>query len=125
MPKVKNSRDLRMAGEHDFLAGKPITAFYSLLLKRHNETARAEYEIGWRSAADAARRMHRSQPLIATGWPCKTFIGDPIYRRIRLGLDVQITKDGITLREQDGGIQREVTITWKHLCKYTRGWRRV
>ncbi len=52
----KHHEKIRDQGEADFKAGKPIGAFYSLTLKRHNELERASYEIGWRAAKEAQRK---------------------------------------------------------------------
>lgn len=53
---------LRELGERDARAGKAITAFYDAPLAghhRHNENARAEYEIGYRAAKQEMRREMR------------------------------------------------------------------
>lgn len=50
---------LRLLGEKDARAGKSINAFYDAPLAghhRHNEKARAEYEIGYRAAKQEMRK---------------------------------------------------------------------
>lgn len=50
---------LRLLGEKDARAGKSINAFYDAPLAghhRHNENARAEYELGYRAAKQEMRR---------------------------------------------------------------------
>jgi hypothetical protein len=62
MSAAKNRSDrLRAAGERDYLAGKPIDAFYDLTgfgnLRPNFD--RGAYEIGWRCARDEKRRTDR------------------------------------------------------------------
>lgn len=51
---------LRIRGEQDAFNGLPIENFYNLRLKRHYESLRAEYEIGYR-AAKAQMERERSK----------------------------------------------------------------
>jgi len=53
--KSNHTLRLRVRGEEDFKAGKPIDAFYDLPLKQHTELDRGRYELGWRAAELAAR----------------------------------------------------------------------
>lgn len=53
---------LRAQGESDFLAGKPVEAFFSLPLLRHTELARESYENGWRGAFEESRRLTANRP---------------------------------------------------------------
>lgn len=45
---MKTTRSLREQGYEDARQGKPIEAYLDVRLKRHTESKRAEYEIGWR-----------------------------------------------------------------------------
>lgn len=59
-------KKLRDRGWHDALAGIRIEAFYQIGLKafglrRHTESARAQYEIGYRAAKDELRRLDRQE----------------------------------------------------------------
>lgn len=56
MSKSNHTLRLRIRGEKDFKAGKPIDAFYKLPLKRYTELDRGRYEIGWRAAELDARK---------------------------------------------------------------------
>lgn len=56
---------LRLLGEKDARAGKSINAFFDAPLAghhRHNENARAEYEMGYRAAKQEMRRQMRENP---------------------------------------------------------------
>lgn len=53
--KSQNKR-VRQQGRDDYAAGKPITAYYDMPLKRHTESMRGFYEMGWREARDEARK---------------------------------------------------------------------
>lgn len=56
---------LRSLGERDARAGKSINAFYDAPLAghhRHNENARAEYEMGYRAAKQEMRKQMRETP---------------------------------------------------------------
>lgn len=62
---------LRLLGEKDARAGKSINAFFDAPLAghhRHNENARAEYEMGYRAAKQEMRREMREQPRISPAW---------------------------------------------------------
>lgn len=52
---------VRIAGEADFKAGKPIDAFYSMKLRNYTDQLRGSYEMGWRGAKDEARKSRKSK----------------------------------------------------------------
>lgn len=78
------------------------------------------------------RRRKEAQPaappITAQGWPCKTFISDPIYRRVRLGLDVQINRTGVIMRQTTTDGTFEARLSWvvlQHKALITPQWRKV
>lgn len=65
--KKKTGHKLRVHGERDALADKPINAFLDIPNIRHSESERASYEIGYRAAKDNFRKAgHRGE--IACQW---------------------------------------------------------
>ena len=53
----------------------------------------------------------------SSGWPCHSFINDSFYRRLGLGKDVRISKEGIVILVMKKGKYTFISRSWDQLMK--------